>query len=108
MIKRAAEFRAGDWICPPPCSEPDCARLAVRGGITGRCTQHGGGKRCQELGCDKGAKVGGRCGAHGGGMRCQELGCDKGAQRGGRCRAHGGGPRCQELGCDKGALGGGR
>ena len=59
------------WV--PPCSAPDCARVAVPGGINGRCKKHGGGARCLEPGCDKAAqsvRIKGRCTTHGGGLRC--------------------------------------
>jgi hypothetical protein len=43
---------------------------------------HGGGRRCQHDGCEKGAVGGGTpfCIAHGGGRRCQHDACTKGAQ----------------------------
>jgi hypothetical protein len=46
---------------------------------TGACIAHGGGRRCQHLGCPKGAATGGtqHCQAHGGGKRCQKQGCSK-------------------------------
>jgi hypothetical protein len=75
-----------------------------------RLTAHGGGRRCQEEGCAKGALAGGtlHCFAHGGGRRCHHEGCSKWAQGGGTpyCVAHGGGKRCQEEGCAKGAVDG--
>jgi hypothetical protein len=37
----------------------------------GKCTAHGGGKRCVEEGCNAGDRGGGKCIAHGGGKRCQ-------------------------------------
>jgi hypothetical protein len=47
--------------------------------ITGACTAHGGGRRCQHLGCPKAAVSCGtqHCQAHGGGKRCQQDGCSK-------------------------------
>ena len=44
-------------------------------GATHRCTSHGGGRRCQEPSCEKGAMGGsGKCISHGGGRRCGESG----------------------------------
>ena len=67
--------------------------------------EHGGGKRCVEPGCEKGA-VGktDKCKAHGGGKRCVEPGCKKSAVgKTDKCKAHGGGKRCVEPGCKKSA-----
>jgi hypothetical protein len=51
------------------------------GGGTPHCKAHGGGKRCQEADCTKGAEGDtGHCSAHGGGKRCQEADCTKGAR----------------------------
>lgn len=75
-------------------------------GKTKRCVSHGGGKRCDEPGCDKAARPGAikKCKAHGGGRRCDHPeGCGKSAKFGGKCIAHGGGYRCKEPGCDKSA-----
>ena len=49
----------------------ECANLmkssATYQGPSGRCKTHGGGRRCDELGCDKQARdSSGRCKAHGG------------------------------------------
>jgi hypothetical protein len=46
---------------------------------TGACKAHGGGRRCQHLGCPKAAAGGGtqHCKAHGGGKRCQQEDCSK-------------------------------
>ena len=65
---------------------------------------HGGGKRCMQGGCSKGAEGGTqRCKGHGGGRRCRHEGCFKSAQGGGtqHCIAHGGGKRCQHADCSK-------
>jgi len=65
-------------------------------GITGKCKQHGGGKRCNESGCAKSAlgKTD-KCAAHGGGKRCNEPGCPKSALgKTNKCASHGGGKRC--------------
>jgi hypothetical protein len=61
--------------------------------------------RGDELGLEQ--QLTGACQAHGGGRRCQHLGCPKAAAGGGtqHCIAHGGGKRCQEEGCTKSALG---
>jgi len=66
-----------------------------------------GPRRCEEPGCDKGARGStSRCSAHGGGKRCEEPGCDTSARGStGRCKAHGGGKRCEEPGCGKCARG---
>jgi len=58
-----------------------CGNQAVRGGDPDFCTAHGGGRRCQQEGCTKGARdTADFCIAHGGGRRCQlvavsELSC---------------------------------
>jgi len=70
---------------------------------------------CERAGCTKRAatpfaKSGPRCCiAHGGGPRCTEPGCGKGALSGGlqRCTAHGGGRRCSEADCGRKAIAGG-
>ncbi|KAK8453154.1 hypothetical protein SEVIR_5G238300v4 [Setaria viridis] len=76
-------------------------------GASGRCIAHGGGRRCQKPGCQKGAE--GRtiyCKAHVGGRRCQFLGCTKSAEgRTDHCIAHGGGHRCSHEGCSRAARG---
>ena len=87
------------------CQEDGCNKGAR--GTSDFCSSHGGGKKCQEDGCNKGA-VGATdfCSAHGGGKRCQEDGCNKGAVGATDfCSAHGGGKRCQEDGCKSGAEG---
>jgi len=82
---------------PRRCEEPGCDKGAR--GSTSRCSAHGGGKRCEEPGCDTSARGStGRCKAHGGGKRCEEPGCDKSAAypiSTLRCYAHGGGMRCK-------------
>ena len=90
----------------PGCKLDECPNEAV--GKSGLCISHGGGKRCQEPGCHKGAvpvakgavpvrSTPDRCSKHGGGHRCEEAGCNKGA-RGltGRCLAHGSQPRAMK------------
>ncbi|XP_028800857.1 uncharacterized protein LOC114756107 [Neltuma alba] len=77
-------------------------------GASGFCIGHGGGQRCQKPGCDNGAES--RtvyCKAHGGGRRCQHLGCTKSAEgKTDHCIAHGGGRRCEHPGgCTKAARG---
>ncbi|CAA2975876.1 Hypothetical predicted protein [Olea europaea subsp. europaea] len=63
-------------------------------------------KVCMVEGCLKGARgASGLCIAHGGGRRCQRAGCQKGAEGKTFCKAHGGGRRCQYLGCTKSAEG---
>ncbi|KAJ0078196.1 hypothetical protein Patl1_36996 [Pistacia atlantica] len=77
-------------------------------GASGLCIGHGGGQRCQKLGCNKGAESRTAfCKAHGGGRRCQHLGCTKSAEgKTDFCIAHGGGRRCQyPEGCTKAARG---
>lgn len=51
---------------------------------------HGGGKRCKEPGCVKGARgLSGRCQAHGGGTQCRVMGCPKVArERTKLCKDH--------------------
>ena len=75
--------------------------------IIGLCIKHGGGKKCQTEGCNKGAQRGGFCRAHGGGSKCTFPGCTKVDAGGGKCRAHGGGRRCTHPGCPKADVGGG-
>jgi hypothetical protein len=62
-------------------------------------------KRCEELGCEMGAKGSTSLYAyHGGGMRCEGLECERSAAvLTARCITHGRGKRCVELGCDKSA-----
>lgn len=77
-------------------------------GSTGLCISHGGGQRCQKPGCNKGAESRtAYCKAHGGGRRCQQLGCTKSAEgKTDHCIAHGGGRRCGfPGGCTKAARG---
>jgi len=71
-------------------------------GSCGKCTTHGGGRRCDKLGCDKLSRKGGRCIAHGGGVRCTELGCNNSSQgRNGKCNTHGGRKRYTEAGIEE-------
>ena len=87
------------------CIEFGCMKGAIY--KNDRCLAHGGGIRCNMYGCTKSAISNtDRCISHGGGRRCIENGCTKSAQRKTeRCVSHGGGPRCVEIGCVKGAIG---
>jgi hypothetical protein len=90
------------------CEQEGCSKQ-VQGGGTPCCIGHGGGRRCQQLGCPKSAVRGTpHCIAHGGGKRCEREGCSKSAQPGTcHCKAHGGGTRCAHHPCRKPAQGGG-
>ena len=109
------------------------AAIAGARGTSDKCSAHGGGKRCQEDGCNSGARgTSDKCSAHGGGKRCQEDGCNSGAVKvhqtsaqhmvvgkdakkmaatacaaspSDKCIKHGGGKRCQEDGCNSSAQG---
>ena len=91
----------------PSRQDANCTKAGVWPAM--RCIAHGGGRRCDEPGCDKialGYKgTASKCFGHGE-VTCIEPGCAK-AARGpsGRCISHGGGKRCTEPGCDKGAEG---
>ena len=87
------------------CSTEKCEKSAQ--GATGRCVEHGGGKRCSTEKCEKGARgATGRCVQHGGGKRCSTEKCEKVAQGAtGRCIEHGGGNRCQGPNCPPGLVG---
>ena len=64
----------------------------------------GGGKRCDEEGCNlqRAAGASGMCWLHGNTGKCQEPGCDKKSQgTSDKCISHGGGRRCSEPGCEK-------
>ncbi|EYU23400.1 hypothetical protein MIMGU_mgv1a004206mg [Erythranthe guttata] len=80
---------------------------AVNMGRTAFCKAHGGGRRCEFLGCTKSAE--GRtdfCIAHGGGRRCSYETCTRAARgKSGLCIRHGGGKRCQVQNCSKSAEG---
>ncbi len=94
---------------PKICEQDKCIKQARGGGqgILKYCGQHGGGKRCHEPKCTKGA-VGATdyCNAHMGGRRCDELECMKSARSGSDyCVAHKGGKRCNEPECTKSAVG---
>lgn len=88
------------------CSDDQCSNFAQKGG---KCFQHGGGKRCEFVGCRKSSAGRGDkrfCITHGGGLRCTEPGCTKAMQGKmsiGKCFEHGGGYRCKEPGCKKAA-----
>jgi hypothetical protein len=73
--------------------------------VTALCRAHGGGKRCRDPDCNKGAKGATLfCVTHGGGKRClYPAGCTKGAEAATSfCCAHGGGKRCKyHRGCNK-------
>jgi hypothetical protein len=92
------------------CQYEGCVKISVS--PSPYCIRHGGGKRCQHDGCNKGAAQGNteRCRKHGGtpGRRCEHKGCAKAAQAGGtpHCIAHGGGKRCQQEGCPSAAVSG--
>lgn len=91
---------------PKRCQFVGCTKGAR--GATGLCIGHGGGPRCQKAGCNKGAESRtAYCKAHGGGKRCHQLGCTKSAEgRTDYCIAHGGGRRCCfPEGCNKAARG---
>ena len=60
----------------------------------GKCRKHGGGTRCQVIGCDRSSQGGGKCRVHAdNGSRCQVEGCETLSQSGGKCIKHGGGRR---------------
>jgi hypothetical protein len=76
------------------CNEPNCKKGAE--GKSDKCVAHGGGKRCREPDCHSSA-IGksDKCIAHGGGKRCREPDCHSSAQgKSDKCKAHGGGMRC--------------
>mmetsp|Transcript_40800 Transcript_40800/g.65533 ORF Transcript_40800/g.65533 Transcript_40800/m.65533 type:complete len:243 (-) Transcript_40800:559-1287(-) len=57
------------------CKRNTCSKRDVGGG---KCTTHGGGKRCSEKDCTtKAVGKSGFCTAHGGGRRCHEETCSK-------------------------------
>ncbi|CAK9022538.1 Probable WRKY transcription factor 19 (WRKY DNA-binding protein 19), partial [Durusdinium trenchii] len=87
------------------CKWDGCRKWDVGGGY---CVSHGGGRRCEFVGCMKSAP--GKspfCAGHGGkrGKGCAEEGCEKGALKGGYCKSHGGGRRCEFEDCTKSAMG---
>ncbi|KAF1316751.1 hypothetical protein FI667_g15241, partial [Globisporangium splendens] len=86
------------------CMAPVCESFARSRGF---CKAHGGGKRCNQLGCMLSDQGGGFCIRHGGGKRCEVEGCLKSAQSRRFCKAHGGGVRCRVEGCQKTSQGGG-
>lgn len=90
---------------PKRCNFLGCTKGAR--GASGLCIGHGGGQRCQKPGCNKGAESRtAYCKAHGGGKRCQHLGCTKSAEgKTDYCIAHGGGRRCGHPRCTKAARG---
>ncbi|KAF8760517.1 hypothetical protein HU200_010142 [Digitaria exilis] len=99
-------------ICSQPahgggrrCEHLGCTKSAE--GRTDFCIAHGGGRRCSNEGCKKAARgKSGLCIKHGGGKRCQKENCTKSAEgQSGFCIAHGGGRRCKHEGCTKGAQG---
>lgn len=77
------------------CIEAGCTQIVYK--IGNKCREHGGGK-CEEIGCKNWGWH--KCIRHGGGLRCVEPGCTKGAvvrdgaRVGDKCKAHGGGNRC--------------
>ena len=89
------------------CQHPGCTKTRLGPQF---CIRHGGGKRCEVPGCNKGASgtIGGGahfCIAHGGGRRCRIEGCQSTAKRGGLCSSHGGRYECVIPGCTKTAHG---
>ena len=68
---------------------------------TEKCKRHGGGFRCNELGCQSSAQIkDGKCNRHGGGIRCNEPECKASARyKSDKCKRHGGGFRCNEPEC---------
>jgi hypothetical protein len=85
------------------CSYAECNKQA-HGPEFRYCLKHGGGYRCQYVGCSRSAYSTKYCSKHGGGPRCQSPGCTKGAISNSTfCRRHGGGPRCQHPNCPEGA-----
>jgi hypothetical protein len=89
------------------CTTSECAKWARD--LKGKCSAHGGGRRCGEPGCTKGAAQGPacRCKQHGGSGRCPVPECKKASVNGvGNCSLHLGGRRCIEPGCMKGAASG--
>mmetsp|Transcript_19483 Transcript_19483/g.23696 ORF Transcript_19483/g.23696 Transcript_19483/m.23696 type:complete len:418 (+) Transcript_19483:19-1272(+) len=87
------------------CSEPGCKKGAE--GATYHCIGHGGGNQCEVQDCRKKARGGSkRCHAHGGGRRCSMLDCNNAAVgKAGLCINHGGGKRCKHPDCGNGAKG---
>ena len=67
------------------CTEVNCQKQAIKGGISGLCKNHGGGQRCTYDGCEKSSQSGGLCRRHGGGKSCSFEGCTSGPQRDGLC-----------------------
>ena len=86
------------------CQVEDCEKLARTGAVL--CMSHGGGRRCQEEGCNKFDVGYGKCLSHGGGRRCMQPECDKSAvSASGLCKMHGGSKKCKIEGCTKFAQG---
>ncbi|KAL1551976.1 hypothetical protein AAHA92_12832 [Salvia divinorum] len=87
------------------CEFLGCTKSAE--GRTDFCIAHGGGRRCSHEGCSRAARgKSGLCIRHGGGKRCQKESCKKSAEGlSGLCISHGGGRRCQYPECNKGAQG---
>ena len=97
------------WFKKVKCNDKSCNNWAIAcsDGELQMCTAHGGGNRCIQEGCKKGACAGKvqMCSDHGGGKRCIQEGCNKGACAGKvqMCIAHGGGNRCIQEGYKQGA-----
>jgi hypothetical protein len=77
------------------CSEENCSNISKE--RSDKCVQHGGGIRCIEPNCKRGAADAQtiKCKAHGGGKRCIEPKCTfSAAPTSNKCKTHGGGYRC--------------
>ena len=87
------------------CAVQDCPRSAQ--GKTDKCKAHGGGKRCSVKDCPRSA-IGktDKCLNHGGGKRCAVKDCPRSARgKTDKCANHGGGNRCQGVNCPDGLAG---
>lgn len=86
------------------CIVPGCTNNKTM--IDNVCVHHGGGRRCDVLGCNKLAiNKYERCIDHRFGNKCFEPGCSNySIGRSRKCRRHGGGIRCKEPNCNKMAL----
>lgn len=76
------------------CDVLDCNKLAIN--KYNKCVDHRIGKKCIEPGCANiSIGITHRCARHGGGLRCKEPNCNKkAAAKSYKCFAHGGGIRC--------------
>ena len=98
-----------NW-CKISCSFERCIAIPVGGAPGGYCAYHGGGRRCNEHGCN--AFVCGlalKCFKHGPKfVGCQATGCSKHVMPGSttRCMLHNGGSKeCQIAGCSNSVVG---